>query len=144
MEGIQPAWPPGIKHTRQREQVWSVFLTAPAPLTAMDVYTQAAQAGAPIWLSTIYRILDHFVEKSLLVKSTGWESNMALYQLNRAGHVHYAVCLGCHKMVPMYACVLEEISPQLKEADFQVIGHKLELYGYCKECVPAAIALTPE
>ena len=57
--------------------------------------------GPPVWLSTIYRILDVFAEKALVIKSSVLDSGMAVYELSGYRHTHYAVCMGCHRIVPM-------------------------------------------
>jgi Fur family ferric uptake transcriptional regulator len=129
-------WPVGLKRTRQREQVWELLRQADAPLTAMEVYTRLAQAGNPLWMSTIYRILDHLVVHSLLTKTVAGESHTALYWLSQAGHVHYAVCLNCRRMIPLNTCALEVAPPGLEDEGFRVTGHRLELYGYCRSCKP--------
>ncbi|MPN57397.1 hypothetical protein SDC9_205091 [bioreactor metagenome] len=59
---------------------------------------------------------------------------MAIYQLNRNQHKHYAICLSCHKVIEMDNCPMETFTPQLADQDFRVLGHKVEMYGYCKDC----------
>ena len=127
-------WPEDVKRTKPRERVLSIFEQAEAPLTALEVNALLEKDGESIWLSTIYRILDLFVEKSLLTKMVLWNDQIASYELNRAQHVHYAVCMGCHKMIPMQQCLLAQADLKLAEQGFQVTGHKLEIYGCCQDC----------
>ena len=88
-------------------------------------------------ISTIYRSLAIFEEKNLVEKSVLLGSDTAVYELADGHHKHYAVCLSCHKLVPLKHCPFEHVkhdSMESDEGDFVVTGHKLELYGYCKEC----------
>ena len=46
-------------------------------------------------------------------------------------HRHYVVCLKCGKMEHINVCPVHDI----KLDGFEVTGHRLELYGYCAECM---------
>ena len=140
------SYPQGIKWTKQRKDVYEVLHKASEPLSAVQIYQQIAKADASgnYAVSTIYRILAAFEEKSLVTKTNWMGDGTVVYELNRGGHTHYAVCMNCNKRIPLHACPFEhmhlhqeEKEQGLEEAGFQVIGHKLELYGYCKECQSA-------
>jgi Fur family ferric uptake transcriptional regulator len=85
-------------------------------------------------LSTVYRILDVFTENGMAEKTPVAESGMAIYELRGAGHRHYAVCELCHRVIPMHGCPLESFLPELAEQDFRVVGHRLQMFGYCGDC----------
>ncbi len=131
-------YPAGIKWTRQRKDVYQVLQEAEEPLSAVQIYQRLEEtAGQPGYaVSTIYRILAAFEERGLLTKSSWIGDDTLLYELNRGGHTHYALCLGCHKRVPLENCPFEHMHPHLSRprGDFEITGHKLELYGYCKDC----------
>lgn len=131
-------YPAGIKWTRQRKDVYQVLLEAEEPLSAVQIYRRLEEAAGRCGyaVSTIYRILAAFENRGLLQKSSWMGDDTVLYELNRGGHTHYALCLGCHKRVPLENCPLEHMRlcfPGGPE-DFEITGHKLELYGYCREC----------
>ncbi|MBO5283479.1 MAG: transcriptional repressor [Lachnospiraceae bacterium] len=131
-------YPAGIKWTRQRKDVYQILLEATEPLSAVQIYQRLEDsAGQPGYaVSTIYRLLAAVEEKNLLIKSSWMGEDTLVYELNRGEHTHYAVCLGCHKRVPLQQCPFAHMHPQLPQTqgDFEITGHKLELYGYCKEC----------
>ncbi len=140
-------YPQGIKWTRQRREVYRILLAASQPLSAAQIYSAVSASGEtgeePCAVSTVYRILAAFEERSIVVK-TGWmDGGTAGYALERGGHTHYAVCLNCHRRIPLQDCPFARIShgavSHAREAEllgegFQVVGHKLELYGYCERC----------
>jgi Fur family transcriptional regulator, ferric uptake regulator len=134
MKEVQCAWPEGIKKTKQRGYVMSVLEQAASPLSAAAIYAQIEKGGSLVWLSTVYRILELFVNKGMVIKTTVMDNDMAIYELNRNKHQHYAVCVNCHKVVAMANCPMEEFIPRFADNDFRVLGHKVEMYGYCKEC----------
>jgi Fur family ferric uptake transcriptional regulator len=82
----------------------------------------------------VYRILELFVKKGVVMKLSMLNNDFALYEMNRFQHKHYAICLSCRKVVQMDNCPMEKFIPQLEDDDFHVTGHKVEIYGYCKEC----------
>ena len=134
MKANQSPWPTGIKKTKQRQSVFSVLERASSPISAAEIYNQARNEDSSIWLSTVYRVLEHFVNEGLVVKTTVMNSSMALYELNCSKHKHYAVCVNCRKVIELVNCPMEKFVPQIAENDFRVLGHKVEMYGYCKDC----------
>lgn len=130
----QIEWPQGVKRTKPRERVLAVLAQADTPLSPMDIHARAQDQTDPIWLSTVYRVLETFAQKGLIVKTVVMDSGMAVYALNRHEHTHYAVCMGCHKIVGMENCPMEAFIPNLGDSGFHVLGHKIEMYGYCRDC----------
>ena len=131
-------YPKGIKWTKQRKAVYEVLWQAKEPLSAVQIYhgmdreEQSAYA-----VSTVYRILATFEEKGIVNKTTWMGDGTVVYELNRGEHTHYAVCLECHKRIALSACPFAHVHLEQETEDFTVTGHKLELYGYCKECKKA-------
>ena len=139
------SYPQGIKWTKQRKDVYDVLAQACEPLSAVQIYNHIEKNDSEgnYAVSTIYRILTAFEEKDLITKTNWMGDGTLVYELNKGGHTHYAVCLSCHKRIPLQACPFEHVhmhphkedkSQELEEAGFEITGHKLELYGYCKSC----------
>jgi len=129
-------WPSNLKKTKHRQCVLSILENAKKPLSAMEVFSDIEESGDTIWLSTIYRILDLFVKNNMVLKINVMDSDVALYELNHFVHKHYAICIGCNKIIAMENCPMEAFIPKVNDSDFHVIGHNLEIYGYCKNCQP--------
>ena len=127
-------WPSGLKRTQPRECVLSVLEKAEKPLSAVEICTEVEKNGKSAWLSTIYRTLELFEKRGLVVKMAILGGETALYELNRFEHKHYAVCLSCHKIIAMSNCPMERFLPNINDEGFRVLGHNLEIYGYCNEC----------
>lgn len=129
-------FPQGIKWTKQRKNVYAVLREASEPLTAVQIYhlLEKRMEGEEYALSTIYRILSAFEEKGLVSKTTWMGDGAVVYELNRGEHTHYAVCLECHKRIALQGCPFAHIHIGQDTDGFTVTGHKLELYGYCKDC----------
>ena len=130
------AYPSGIKWTKQRKDVYRILLEAEEPLSAQEIYNRILSRDEKIGyaVSTIYRILTVFEEKNMVLKSTLMGEDMALYEWNKGEHLHYAICLNCHKKIPLQSCPMEHHHLSVKDGEFRVTGHRVEVYGYCKDC----------
>ena len=125
----------GIKCTRQRELMLDILNILDIPLTVEALYLKLKEANESIDLSTVYRILELFAEKGLVIKNISSIDKKALFELNRKEHKHYVTCLKCKKNVVIDNCPLENFEKSIeKKMDFEITGHKVELYGYCPEC----------
>jgi len=134
LKEVQNNWPAGVKKTKQRESVLSVLESSEMPLSATDICSKMENHGESAWLSTVYRVLELFVNKGLVIKTNVMNNEMAVYELNRFQHKHYAVCMNCHKIIAMDNCPMEQFMPKFEDDDFHVMGHNLEVYGFCKDC----------
>ncbi len=140
----KPVYPQGIKWTKQRKCVYQILSEASEPLSAQQIYRSVQKPGQQesYALSTIYRILSVFEENGLVNRTTWMGEDTVVYELERGSHTHYAVCLNCHKRIPLQGCPFSVGHLKTRHgergqeelADFTVIGHKIELYGYCGNC----------
>ncbi|HEY9059448.1 MAG TPA: transcriptional repressor [Pseudobacteroides sp.] len=125
----------GIKNTRQKNMIFDILKEESLPLTADRVFFKAKEIDTTISLSTVYRILDIFVDKGMVLKSSITEDNKAVFELNRMEHKHYLVCIRCKKIMDVDNCPFEVYEKSLEqETSFQVTSHRLESYGYCPVC----------
>lgn len=127
-------WPKGLKKTKSRQIVLSVLEKSPSPLSAIEIFSEIEKSGVNIWLSTVYRVLDAFVEKGIVTKTTVLDNEITLFDISRSGHKHYAICLDCNKIISMLNCPMDDFKPKFKNDEIEIIGHKVEIYGYCKGC----------
>ncbi len=124
----------GMKSTRHRNAILLLLEQSEQPMTAEELYISLRKKTASINLSTVYRTLDAFVSKNLVIKSA-MDDGKARYELNHHEHKHHLYCVGCHKVISIEDCPMGELQDILKKKiDFDVTGHKLEIYGYCHNC----------
>ena len=133
----------GIKSTRHRNSILELLEESESPQTAEQLFIALRDKSASIDLSTVYRTLDKFATKNLVIKSNRADDGKALYELNHNEHKHHLLCVGCHKLISIENCPMGELQQILKKnIDFDVTGHKLEIYGYCHDC--KKYKLTPQ
>lgn len=125
----------GVKRTKHRKAILEILKGSETPLTADEIFLMLKEKHTSIWLSTVYRTLEILTEKDVVLKSTSMGEDKARYELKQDEHRHRFVCVGCHKMIPLFDCPLEDFEKKLKDKmDFDVTGHNLEIYGYCHDC----------
>jgi Fur family ferric uptake transcriptional regulator len=125
----------GVKNTKYRNAILEIIEQSKIPLTAEEIFLILKQKYGSIWLSTVYRTLEILSSKDLIIKLTIMDDDKARYELNHNEHRHHIICVSCHKMITFLDCPVKEFEKTLKEKiDFDVKGHKLEIYGYCHKC----------
>lgn len=125
----------GLKVTPHRECILKIIEDANIPFTAEEIYLELKKNALSTCLSTVYRTLEAFEEKELVIKSNSIDDGKSRYQLFTKDHRHQVICLECHKIILIDECPFEEFKKVLKEkTDFNITGHKFEVYGHCKAC----------
>lgn len=125
----------GYRLTPQRQAVLEVFLLNPERhLSADDVYGLVKTGNPEIGLATVYRTLELFREQRVLHEHN-FGQGMSRYEYAGVEHHHHLVCLKCGKVFEFSSEALEKLERQLSQAhDFEVVGHHLRFFGYCREC----------
>ncbi len=132
---MEIVYPKNIKWTKQRKAVYRILHETTEPLTATQIFAALQKEEIEnLALSTVYRILTTFEEQKLVNRSAFMGEETSRYELNRGEHTHYAVCLDCHKRVPLEHCPFGHLNLERETEGFTITAHKLELYGYCTKC----------
>lgn len=83
--------------------------------------------------STIYRIIDMFLEKNIIEKRLNY--NEEIYYAIKEEHGHYFNCIKCHKKEKIEVCPIEKIENELEDNGYQILNHTIQIDGICKECL---------
>ena len=126
----------GLKKTKHRILILDLFHQVDSFVTADDLYKKAIEIDDSISLSTVYRILDSFVECSIVSPVSLDNEKQLYYELKHEKHAHHLICTECHKVIHVHSCPVSSFEESLeKEHHFHVTKHKLEFYGVCEECM---------
>lgn len=84
--------------------------------------------------STLYRMLDIFVEKGI-VYQTDFRNGKAYFEYQK-NHHHHIVCTSCGSKEEVSVCVGDKVEGIKKDSKkFDVVkSHILEFFGICKKC----------
>lgn len=134
----------GQRFTDQRAAVYRFVSSTDKHPTADEVFLGVRTEVPDISLATVYKSLETLVGCGLAMK-LAYGDGSARYDGRTDPH-HHARCLGCSRMFDLPGGLSDgEVSELGSEAHgFHVTGYRLELTGYCEECLEAASHARPE
>ena len=129
-------FPESLRKTKSRLKVWEILEKSSTPLTARQIAKEAeGPESKGVWISSVYRALEAFEEAHAVSRTFIKDSPEALYSLTEAGHHHYAICMNCKSRTELEGCPFGEHDHlHTVDEDFMVVGHVVEVFGYCKDC----------
>jgi len=124
----------GCKITPQRRAVIQALLKFEKFPTAQEVCSAVRKTNPEVGLDTVYRNLNLLVGMKV-VNQISLPGKEKVFELVRGEHHHHLVCLTCGGTNCLDYCPIDEEGLQKAAgAEFQIVGHSLELYGYCRKC----------
>jgi Fur family ferric uptake transcriptional regulator len=125
----------GMKSTKHRVAILDILIKKDQPISAENIFFEIQKMDVAINLSTVYRNLEALLEKGLVTKLSLSGDSRSVFEYNRKVHRHYLICLGCKKILAIEDCPIKGYEHQIEdETEYQIVGHKLDLYGYCPKC----------
>ena len=123
----------GFRLTKPRRDVATAIEMQPDAFTAEDLCESLPNVGR----ATVYRTIKLLVDTGALCK-LAMPDGAPKYSLARVGHHHHTVCVRCGKVGDFRDTTVERMLRSLaKEVDGQIVGHRMEVYVDCSDCVPA-------
>ncbi|ADU29898.1 Fur family transcriptional regulator [Evansella cellulosilytica] len=122
----------GYKYTDKRQDMLEFFSDAKRYLPAKDVLEYLQEKYKGLSFDTIYRNLSLFVELGILEMTELDGEKKFRFTCATDDHHHHLICLDCGKTKHIHTCPMETVP--FGSEDFQVVGHKFEIYGYCNTC----------
>ncbi|WP_342511328.1 Fur family transcriptional regulator [Sporosarcina sp. FSL K6-1522] len=122
-----------FKRTKNRETILHFFSKNDRYLTALEVRNFMEDDNPGISFDTIYRNLSTFSELGILEETDLNGERHFRMQCEPGVHHHHFICTACGKTRSIPHCPMEMITVNLQ--DYEVEGHKFEIYGKCPRCV---------
>lgn len=126
----------GQRFTEQRAAVFRYLVNTDVHPTADEVFLAVRRDLPTISLATVYKSLETLVGCGLAVKLT-YADHSARYDGRTDPH-HHARCVVCERVSDLPGELPSAEITTLREAagGFTVTGYRLELSGYCADCLP--------
>lgn len=131
----------GHRFTEQRAAVYRYLASTDVHPTADEVHLAVRRHLPGISLATVYKSLETLVGCGLAVKLT-YADQSSRYDGRTDPH-HHAHCLACGRVTDLPGDISQhEIETLRGQAEhFTVTGYRLELSGYCADCLPEGRAV---
>ncbi|OPA81312.1 transcriptional repressor [Paenibacillus selenitireducens] len=122
----------GLRITDQRRTLAKLFAESAGYLSPKDVYEYMCQHYSGLSFDTVYRNLRVMQELGALEQIMFEEGVKFKARCSEDHHHHHLICLTCEKTYPITFCPMKltDVPDQ-----FQVVKHKFEVFGYCKDCL---------
>jgi Fur family ferric uptake transcriptional regulator len=119
----------GLKMTEQRRVISRVLSEATDHPDVEQVYRRAAEIDPKISIATVYRTMKLF-EEANVIERLDFGDGRARFEENREEHHHHLIDLETGEVIEFANAEIEELKEQIaRELGYQLIGHRLELYG---------------
>jgi len=125
----------GLRMTRQRSLIVDAFLRSGSHLSSEDLYNLVKKKDPSIGQATVYRTL-RLLSESGVAREVDFGDGMARYEhgFGREHHDHL-ICERCRRSVEVLDPRIEELQERLaRKHGFRIKGHKLDIFGVCREC----------
>ncbi|TCI22089.1 transcriptional repressor [Exiguobacterium sp. SL-10] len=121
-----------LKVTPKRIEMFAFLAAEERYVSAKDVLDYMRSKHPTMSFDTVYRNLKSFAEEGLL-EATELNGEKAFRVTCGANHHHHhLICRGCGKTKLLELCPMRYV--ETLDPDFEVVDHKFEIYGYCKQC----------
>ena len=125
----------GLKSTAQRDDIAHVFFASRGHISVEELYHQVKQVNAHIGYATVYRTMKLLTDCGLAVERH-FRDGEARYESVAEGHHHdHLICERCGAIIEFEEARIEALQAEVAlRLGFRLTGHKMELYGLCREC----------
>lgn len=133
---VDQVMPKVTRKTRQRAEVLALLREMEGFHSAQQLHQMLLARKAGVGLTTVYRTLQLLVDADE-IDSTRLPGGEQLFRRCSQGrHHHHLVCRDCGRTVEVAGPVVERWADRVAaQHGFVDVGHTLEIFGTCAECV---------
>ena len=129
----------GLKITGPRNLVVERVASREDNFTAEELASELAAIGR----ATVYRTLKLLLEHGLICRVI-LRDGAVCYRVSHKAHHHHLVCVACSATEDVHLSDVETVLAGVREAtDYEIVGHRIEVYGLCPRCKAAGHQVAP-
>jgi len=121
----------GYKLTEQRKAIVQLLLSQEKYVSAKDIYQKIQKKFPGVSFDTIYRNLSILSDLGI-IEETQYAGEAKFITSCSGTHHHHLVCTNCGEIFILSDCPMDLL--QTIAGNFQVTGHRFEIFGLCKDC----------
>lgn len=119
----------GLKMTEQRRVISRVLSEAHDHPDVEEVYRRSSALDSKISIATVYRTM-RLLEEANVINRLDFGDGRARYEETRDEHHHHLIDVNTGAVIEFKNEELERLKEKIAaELGYQLIGHRLELYG---------------
>jgi len=123
-----------LKSTAQRDTIAKVFLESQRHISVEELYNEVRRRNPRIGYATVYRTMKLLTECGVAAERH-FRDGEARYESAEKKHHDHLICEICGKIVEFEEARIETLQEETaKRLGFLFTGHKMELYGVCRDC----------
>lgn len=123
-----------LKSTAQRDTIATVFFASHRHVSIEEIAAEVKRLNPRIGYATVYRTMKLLTECGLAVERH-FRDGSARYEGAEKRHHDHLICEICGQIVEFEEPRIEGLQEQVaKRLGFRFTGHKMELYGICRDC----------
>ena len=123
----------GVRLTPQRAAIYQALADTTTHPTADALYRQVKQQHPMMSQNTVYYTLGALKAAGLVHEVNYWHDRVR-FDANMDPH-HHLICLGCRRIQDITDDALDRVTVSSRRSSaFQVLGHRVEFHGYCRNC----------
>jgi Fur family zinc uptake transcriptional regulator len=122
----------GYRFTGKREMMVQIFFQEKRYMTAREIMSQMKERYPNLSFDTVYRNLALLEELCILEETEFQGERQYRFSCSSKEHHHHLICTNCRKTIPFDICPMKTLKDMF--VDFKIMGHKFEIYGYCRDC----------
>jgi len=125
----------GLKSTQQRHFIADIFFKTTTHISLDELLKKVKRKNPNIGYATVYRTMKLLSEIGFAMGRQFGDGQTRFENVPQDGHHDHLICIKCSKIVEFQNQKIEDLQNETaRKMGFQVVRHKLELYGYCKGC----------
>ncbi len=125
----------GLKSTKQRYYIADTFFRTTTHISLDELFRKVRRKFPKIGFATVYRTMRLLTECGLAIERQFGDGQTRYENVPEDGHHDHLICIKCSRIEEFHNQKIEDLQEETaKKLGFKVIRHKLELYGYCRNC----------
>ncbi len=128
----------GGKRSKSRKRVIEVFFRAATHVTVEELTRAARRGNRGVGAATVYRTLTLLARLGYATEHDFGEG-VRRYESNLSPHHDHLVCRKCGAVSEFEEPGIETLQNEVaRRHGFVPTVHRLDIYGYCRNCAPGA------
>jgi Fur family ferric uptake transcriptional regulator len=121
-----------LKSTSQRDLIINAFLSSTGHISIDDLLGKVKKRSPGVGYATVYRTLKLLTDSGIAVTRQFGDGQTRFEVMDDSHHDHL-ICVDCGWIVEFENETIEQLQDEIatKLGGFQLVRHKMELYGLC-------------